>query len=64
MMCKECGRLDGLKIMIHEKQILCKQCHAKLNGCKHAKTKVYRNLEDPKGGSYSICKDCGERNEI
>lgn len=59
MMCRDCGRLDGLKIMIHEKQILCKQCHAKKNGCKHTRSKVYKSNE----GIRTVCKDCGEQNE-
>jgi len=64
MMCKECGRLDGLKIMLREKAIVCKKCLAKINGCKHSRTKVYKNFTDPEGGSYTVCKDCGEQRDL
>lgn len=58
MECKECGRLDGLKIMLREKAVVCEQCLAKINGCEHRRFKIYKT---PDGGHYSICKNCGER---
>jgi hypothetical protein len=62
MICKECGRVDGLKILLDKKEIVCKQCLAKINGCKHHRVKVYKDFST--GGSYRICKECGEQNEM
>ena len=62
MKCKECGRIDGLKIMLDRKEIVCKQCLARLAGCMHTKLKIYR---DPSSGeNYGICKECGDRKEL
>ena len=64
MICKDCGRVDGLKILIRDKVILCKQCEYNRNkkeGCQHARVKIYKDFAD--GTYYSICKLCGYRQE-
>lgn len=62
MMCKDCGRIDGLKILIQEKEIVCELCLARRNGCQHQRARIYKDFVD--GGHYSICKQCGYRQEL
>lgn len=61
MLCKDCGRLDGLKILIATKEIVCKECFAKRNGCTHPRVRTYKDFDT--GDYYTICKTCGVRNE-
>lgn len=62
MMCRDCGRLDGLKTITDKKEAICEHCLKFQDGCKHSRTKVYKDFTD--GTVYTICRNCSYRQEL
>lgn len=62
MLCRDCGRLDGLKIITKNKEAVCKSCLAFQSGCRHTRVKTYKDFSD--GTRYTICQQCSHRQEL
>lgn len=62
MMCRDCGRLDGLKIITKNKEAICESCLAYQSGCRHTRVKIYKDFSD--GTKYSICQHCSHQQEL
>jgi len=62
MICRDCGRVDGLKVTIEGKEAVCESCLAYRAGCQHKRVKLYKDFVD--GSVYSICRNCSHRQEL